>query len=170
MGATRPTGVGVFTARVVTVVAAMLDEALTVIRRLWTEESVSFAGRFFTLDDARCEPKAVQRPHPPIVIGGSQPKMLRVIARHANEWNCTGSPDEWAKINARLDEACDEVLRDPTEIRRSLQLFLHPAEERQIDEQLACLPQIENLGCDHVVLSFYQPPSIKLLERCANLY
>ena len=66
---------------------AMLDEALTVIRRLWTEESVSFAGRFFTLDDARCEPKAVQRPHPPIVIGGGQPKMLRVIAGHANEWN-----------------------------------------------------------------------------------
>lgn len=66
---------------------AMLDEALTVIRRLWTEKSVTHAGRFFTLDDALCEPKTLQQPHPPIVIGGSGPKMLRVIARHADEWN-----------------------------------------------------------------------------------
>ena len=97
---------------------AMLDEALTLIRRLWTEESVSFAGRFFTLDDARCEPKAVQRPHPPIVIGGGQPKMLRVVARHANEWNWawTGSTEEWLEASSRLDEACDEIGRDPREI------------------------------------------------------
>jgi alkanesulfonate monooxygenase SsuD/methylene tetrahydromethanopterin reductase-like flavin-dependent oxidoreductase (luciferase family) len=67
---------------------AMLDEALTVIKRLWTEKAVTFEGRFFTLRDALCEPKPLQRPHPPIVIGGEKPKMLRVVARHADEWNC----------------------------------------------------------------------------------
>ncbi len=148
---------------------AMLDEALTLIRRLWTEESVSFAGRFFTLADAHCEPKAVQRPHPPIVIGGGQPKMLRVIARHANEWNWPGSPEEWLEASSRLDEACDEIGRDPREIRRSVQLFLHPGQPGQIDVQIDRLPEYEKLGCQHVVLSFYQPPSIELLERCANL-
>lgn len=150
---------------------AMLDEALTVIRRLWTEESVSFAGRFFTLDDAHCEPKAVQRPHPPIVIGGGQPKMLRVIARHANEWNWTdiGSLEGWLEASSRLDEACDEIGRDPREIRRSVQLFLFPGQPDQIDVQIDRLPEYEKLGCQHVVLSFYQPPSIELLERCANL-
>jgi alkanesulfonate monooxygenase SsuD/methylene tetrahydromethanopterin reductase-like flavin-dependent oxidoreductase (luciferase family) len=62
----------------------MLEEALTVIRRLWTEESVNFAGRFFTLNDALCEPKPVQRPHPPIVIGGSKPRgPLPLLARCA---------------------------------------------------------------------------------------
>lgn len=69
---------------------AMVDEALTVIRRLWTEDRVTFTGRFFTLQDALCEPKPVQSPHPPIVIGASQPKMLLVVARHADEWNMPG--------------------------------------------------------------------------------
>lgn len=150
---------------------AMLDEALTVIRRLWTEESVTFRGRFFTLADALCEPKPVQFPHPPIVVGGSQPKMLRVIARHADEWNMPSrtGPAEWGAVNVRLDQACAEVGREPSQIRRSAQLFLHPREPGQVAEQLALLPEYQQLGCQHVVLSFYQPPSAQLLEQCANI-
>lgn len=150
---------------------AMLDEALTVIRRLWTEESVTFAGRFFTLTDALCEPKPVQRPHPPIVIGGSKPKMLRVIAHHADEWNMPShnGPAEWGEANARLDGACAEAGRDPEQVRRSVQLFLHPRRPGQVDEQLNLLPQYRDLGCHHAVLSFYQPPDLELLERCAAL-
>jgi alkanesulfonate monooxygenase SsuD/methylene tetrahydromethanopterin reductase-like flavin-dependent oxidoreductase (luciferase family) len=105
---------------------AMLDEALTVIRRLWTEESVTFEGRFYTLTDLLCEPKPVQQPHPPIVIGGEKPKMLRVVARHADEWNVPSDGD-----SANLDEACAETGRDPAEIRRSVQLFIQPAEDGQ---------------------------------------
>ncbi|HPX35285.1 MAG TPA: TIGR03560 family F420-dependent LLM class oxidoreductase [Mycobacterium sp.] len=150
---------------------AMLDEALTVIRRLWTEESVSHTGRFFTLEDALCEPKPVQRPHPPIVVGGSQPKMLRVIARHADEWNMTShqGPAEWGEANLALDAACAEVGRDPNQVRRSVQLFLHPRKPGQVDEQLALLPEFARLGCQHAVLSFYQPPDVELLQRCAAL-
>ena len=150
---------------------AMLDEALTVIRRLWTEEAVTHAGQFFTLNDALCEPKPVQRPHPPIVVGGSQPKMLRVIARHADEWNMPldRDPAEWGQANSRLDAACAEVGRDPGDIRRSVQLFLHPRKEGQVDEQLDLLPSYRRLGCEHAVLSFYQPPGSELLERCAAL-
>lgn len=150
---------------------AMLDEALTVIRRLWTEESVSFEGRFYPLQDAICEPKPIQRPHPPIVVGGSQPKMLRVIARHADEWNMPSheSPTEWGEVNTRLDEACAEVGRDLAEVRRSVQLFLHPRDPEQVTGQLDLLPQFEDLGCEHAVLSFYQPPDAALLERCAAL-
>lgn len=150
---------------------AMLDEALTVIRRLWAEESVSFSGRFFTLEDALCEPKPVQRPRPPIVIGGSQPKMLRVIARHADEWNMPSrlGPADWAEVSGRLDAACAEVGRDPGRVRRSVQLFLHPRDPNQVAEQLALLPEYQRLGCQHAVLSFYQPPSLELLERCADI-
>ena len=149
----------------------MLDEALTVIRRLWTEDSVTFSGRFFTLVDALCEPKPIQRPHPPIVIGGSKPKMLRVIARQADEWNMPShqGPAEWGEANVRLDEACAEVGRDPEQVRRSVQLFLHPRKPGQVDEQLGLLPQYRDLGCQHAVLSFYQPPGLELLERCAAL-
>ncbi|WP_197381100.1 TIGR03560 family F420-dependent LLM class oxidoreductase [Mycolicibacterium mengxianglii] len=146
---------------------AMLDEALTIIRALWTESSVSFAGRFFTVEDALGEPKPVQQPHPPIIIGGSGPKMLRVIARHADEWNMPvqGDAQEWAQVSARLDEACAEVGRDPKQIRRSVQLFLHPQQEGQVDEQLSRLPLFEELGCQHAVLSFYQPPTHEQLLR-----
>ena len=148
-----------------------LDEALTVIRRLWTEDSVTFAGEFFTLTDALCEPKPIQRPHPPIVIGGSKPKMLRVIARHADEWNMPnhGRPAEWGETNRRLDQACADVGRDPGKVRRSVQLFLHPRKPGQVDGQLDLLPQYRDLGCEHAVLSFYQPPGAELLERCARL-
>ena len=150
---------------------AMLDEALTVIRRLWTEESVTFEGRFYTLQDAICEPKPVQRPHPPIVVGGSQPKMLRVIARHADEWNMPShqDPREWGEASTRLTEACAEVGRDPAAVRRSVQLFLHPRDPEQVTGQLDLLPRYAELDCEHAVLSFYQPPSIELLERCAEL-
>ncbi|OBI84920.1 TIGR03560 family F420-dependent LLM class oxidoreductase [Mycobacterium sp. E740] len=149
---------------------AMVDEALTVIRRMWTEEAVDFTGRFFTLHRARCVPKPVQRPHPPIVVGASQPKMLRVAARHADEWNMpsTGA-QEWASANRRLDEACGAEGRDPSSIRRSVQLFLYPDQPDQVDAQLDALTEYAELGCQHAVLSFYQPPSESLLRRCAQL-
>lgn len=147
---------------------AMLDEALTVIRLLWTEDVADFEGRHYRLEGARCLPKPVQKPHPPIVIGGAQPKMLRVIARHADEWNAPlGSPEEWSKANARLDEACTEVGRDPASIRRSVQVFLHPKQEGQVNEMMAQLPAFEEAGCQHAVLSFYAPPGRDLLERAA---
>jgi len=150
---------------------AMLDEALTVIRRLWTEDSVTFSGRFFTLTDALCEPKPIQHPHPPIFVGGSQPKMLRVIARHADEWNMPShqGPAEWGEANVALDQACAEVGRNPADVRRSVQLFLHPRDPGQVDEQLGRLGEYQRLGCEHAVLCFYQPPSVELLQRCAAL-
>ena len=150
---------------------AMLDEALAAIKMLWTQDVSNLEGRFYRLADARCVPKPVQRPHPPIVVGGTQPKMLRVIARHADEWNTPGlaGPDEWARVSKMLDEACAEVGRDPREVRRSVQLFLHPAQEGQVDALLGTLPLYEQAGCQHVVLSFYQPPTTEQLERCARL-
>ena len=86
----------------------MLDEALTIIRRLWTEESVTFEGRFYTVREALAEPKPLQTPHPPIVVGGEKPKMLRVVARNVDEWNVPkhGDAQGWAAVSARPDEAC----------------------------------------------------------------
>ncbi len=150
---------------------AMVDEALTVIRRLWAEESVNFDGRFFTLQEALCEPKPLQRPHPPIVIGGTEPKMLSVIARHADMWNMPGheGPERWGAVNGRLSEACAVVGRDPSEIERSAQVSLHPAESGQVEEQLALLPEFEQLGCQHMVLAFREAPTLALLESCRAL-
>ncbi|MEE6177314.1 TIGR03560 family F420-dependent LLM class oxidoreductase [Mycobacterium sp. 050134] len=150
---------------------AMVDEALTVIRRLWTEESVTFKGTFFNLQDAFCAPKPLQRPHPPIAIGGTEPKMLRVVARHADMWNMPAheGPERWSDVNARLDEACAEVGRRPAEIVRSAQLSLYPTEPAQVDNELGLLPEFEQLGCEQMVLAFREPPTMALLERCRAL-
>jgi F420-dependent oxidoreductase-like protein len=103
-----------------------LDEACTVLKRLWADEPrVTFTGRYYTLTDAIAEPKPMQKPHPPLWIGGSGPKLtLRVVARHADVWNPSGKTFE-ANLHASrlLDEHCAAVARDPSTIRRSIQLF-----------------------------------------------
>ena len=148
---------------------AMLDEALQVIKLLWTEDVANFDGQYFQLKDAMCNPKPVQRPHPPIVVGGTgEKKMLRVVATHANEWNAVSfDPSEWGRLNTVLDEHCDAIGRDPKEIRRGVQVFIHPDQEEQMSKQIALLPEFEQAGCEHAVLSFYQPPTRAQLESVA---
>lgn len=148
---------------------AMLDEALTLMKRLFTEDHVSHEGRFFTLRDAICEPKPVQRPHPPIVVGGNgREKTLRVVAKHADEWNAIGGePADWAELSGLVTRYCEEIGRDPNAVRRGVQLFLHPGSPDQVAEQLDRLPKLEDAGCQHAVLSFYAPPTRDLLERCS---
>ena len=104
------------------------------------------------------------------MIGGEKPKMLRVIARHADEWNVPshGDVDEWARVSADLDDACAEIGRNPAEIRRSIQLFVQPAVDGHMDDQLSKLAALQAVGCQHVVLSFNQPPTPQQLARCAQ--
>jgi len=148
---------------------AMLDEALTIIKMLWTQDTSTYQGRFWSLSEAACLPKPVQRPHPPVVVGGSgERKTLRVVAKHANEWNTPGQdPADWARLNKILDRHCEEIGRAPAEIRRSVQLFLLPTVEGNIESHLANLPLFEEAGCEHVVLSFYAPPTRDQLEKLA---
>ena len=82
---------------------AILDEALRVIKALWTEDTASFDGQHFRLEDAICNPKPVQKPHPPVLLGGSGPKVLDRVLAYADEWtpNRFGTPDE---LKVRVDE------------------------------------------------------------------
>jgi F420-dependent oxidoreductase-like protein len=102
---------------------AMLDEALTLIRRLWTEREVSFAGRYYTLERAIAEPKPVQSPHPPILVAASgERRMLRIVARHADAWNGFGSPEVFRRKIAVLTEHCRAEGRDVERIEKSVLL------------------------------------------------
>jgi F420-dependent oxidoreductase-like protein len=106
-----------------------LGEALTVCRKLWTEERASFDGRYYRLTDAISNPKPLQRPHPPIWVGGGGEKLtLRVVAEHADVWNVIGSVEEVVRKASVLDQHCAEVGRDPVVIRRSVQPRLDPAD------------------------------------------
>ena len=101
-----------------------LAEACTVIRRLWTEdEPFDFDGTYVQLTGAFGNPKPVQRPHPPIMIGGRSPATLRVVAEHADLWNIPGGDiDDAVARSALLDRYCAEIGRDPAAITRSIHL------------------------------------------------
>ncbi len=108
---------------------AQLREAVTIIRKMWTEEKPSFKGKYYEIREALCEPKPVQKPHPPIWIGGEGEKLLlRVVAELADGWNWYGSPEEYAHKLDVLRGHCTNVGRDYDEIKKSWtgELFLLP--------------------------------------------
>ncbi|MGE0679933.1 MAG: LLM class F420-dependent oxidoreductase [Candidatus Binatia bacterium] len=127
-----------------------LDESLQVIKRLWTEERVTFTGRYYQLDEAVFNPRPLQQPHPPILIGaGGERVALGIVARHANIWNGFGSPDALRHKVARLTEHCQQVGRDPASIEKSVLLtgLFPPNEARQrIEEYIA-------VGITHLIFS-----------------
>ncbi len=103
---------------------ANLAEACTVIRRLWTEtEPFHFDGSYVQLTGAFCSPKPLQRPHPPILIGGRSEALLRVVAEHADLWNIPGGDlDDATARSSMLDRYCTQIDRDPAAITRSIHL------------------------------------------------
>lgn len=104
------------------------EEAIRVISSLMSQERTTFEGRFYRLDDARLQPPPIQRPHIPMLIAAHRPRMLRIAARYADQWDSfaampgtatDGVEAELAERIAQLDAACREIGRDPAEIRRS---------------------------------------------------
>src|SRR5690349_2689595 len=102
------------------------DEGVEAIIALLTQPLANFDGRYVRLVDARCEPKGVQRPHPPITIGGRGPKRtLRAVARWAQQWNVIVSGvDEWLPLKETLSAHCAEVGRDPGQITCSVNVWV----------------------------------------------
>ena len=100
----------------------MLGEALKIVRSLWTEPRTDFQGRYYTLERALCEPKPLQRPHPPLWVGGAGEKLtLRVVAESADGWNTFFMPvDAYQHKLDVLAAHAKEVGRDPSEIRKQL--------------------------------------------------
>ena len=95
-------------------------EALEIWDLMQQAERTTYDGRYYQLLDAPFEPKPLQQPRLPLLIGASGPRMLRLTARHADIWNARGMPDEAAAGNEKLDEFCREIGRAPDEIVRSI--------------------------------------------------
>jgi alkanesulfonate monooxygenase SsuD/methylene tetrahydromethanopterin reductase-like flavin-dependent oxidoreductase (luciferase family) len=112
-----------------------LDEACRGIRSLWTEGRSTFDGQYYQLSAAPLDPKPVQTPHPPLMIGGGGERVtLRLVAAHADACNFFGGPKVFARKCAILDQHCAAIGRDPKTIRRTASMFLRfTTDQREID-------------------------------------
>ncbi len=134
-----------------------LDEACTVIRRLWTSPSpFDFSGAHVRLSGAYGNPRPLQRPHPPIMIGGRANATLRVVAKHADMWNIPGGGDiaDLAARSRLLDKYCAELGRNPAEITRSIFLPVEYERPQVTREKIA---EAADAGFGHFVLGLADP-------------
>ncbi len=105
-----------------------LEEGIQVLRALWEEPAANYAGAYFQLNDALCEPKPLQA-RVPIWIGGvGERRTLQLVARYADGWNAPYlNVGDWQRLSGVLDEWCERVERDPAELQRDVNLSFHLA-------------------------------------------
>lgn len=106
----------------------MFAEALEIFEELQKNERTTYEGKHFSLVNAPFEPKPIQRPRMPVVVGASKPRMLELTAKHADIWNTRAEIDEAVEQSRRLDAACEKVGRDPSEVVRSVWSHLNQFE------------------------------------------
>lgn len=162
-----------------------LEEGIQCLRGLLHHDVTDFDGRWFTLRDARNEPRPVQAKLPIWVGGGGEKRTLRIAARHADGWNVPFiSPEQFAHKNAILDQHCDAAERDGTEIKRAVNLglaftdeslvqqfgqiaeFVRPGVLSGSDEQIIDrIGRYVDAGADQVNIALRAPFDLESLER-----
>ena len=144
------------------------DEGVEAIIGLLTNETTTLAGRFVQLTDARCEPKPVQQPHPPIVIGGSGPRRtLRSVARYAQHWNFPGGTAEFfLEKREVLAKHCAAIGRDVEEIVTSTHLRL--PENGDISALVDQTEQMAEAGLSYGIITFGAGHTPDVLEPVAQ--
>jgi alkanesulfonate monooxygenase SsuD/methylene tetrahydromethanopterin reductase-like flavin-dependent oxidoreductase (luciferase family) len=124
-------------------------------------------AKHYHLKDAVAEPKPVQRPHPPIWIGGMGPKRtLRMVAEYADVWNAPGGePAAIAEASAILDRHCADIGRDPAQIRRSVQI---PARD-DADALLRTVEEFTRIGITELLLIVNGDNPVPRAQKLAEL-
>lgn len=146
------------------------EEGTEVIHRLLTQDHTDFDGRFYHLTQARNEPKPVQSPRPPIVIGGrGEKRTLRLVAEYASMWDALFVEDqkeEWKRLRDVLRAHCDDVGRDPSEISCSSHLRVDPDPD---PAEVASRAQIMfETGIDVVILGLGAAHDGETVQRLAS--
>lgn len=127
-----------------------LEEAIELTKALWTGNTVSYDGTYYTLDEALCRPVPVQEPRPPIMVGGGGEQFtLRIAAKHADIWNYWGSVDVMSRKLDVLADHCATYDSDYDAITKSwfARCVIRETEEA-VEELLEKMPRFrpENLG------------------------
>ncbi len=133
------------------------EEGVEVIVRLLSQEVTDFEGDHYRITDARCEPKPVQRPHPPILIGGSGKKRtLAVVARWAQRWDGGfGDLDRWREANDALLGHCEALGRNPDEITRTTHVTWEAGADPSMLADRAA--ELAAAGIDQIIFSMRGP-------------
>jgi F420-dependent oxidoreductase-like protein len=127
------------------------DEGVEAIVLLLTQPVTNYQGRYVKLTEARCEPKPVQRPHPPITIGGTgRKRTLRTTARWAQQWNSLGrgGTQEWLDLKGILAAHCADVGTDVNEITCSVNIRF----EGDVDDSVAQASMWRDAGVDLLIV------------------
>jgi alkanesulfonate monooxygenase SsuD/methylene tetrahydromethanopterin reductase-like flavin-dependent oxidoreductase (luciferase family) len=115
-----------------------------------------FLGKYYQLKEAYCEPKPIQKPYPPFVIGGSgEPHTLRIVAQYASIWNYAGgTTEDFKHCIFVLDEHCAKIGRDPQEIWRSVQIIVDPQDWEATRTNVR---SYLDPGANHIILNLLAP-------------
>jgi alkanesulfonate monooxygenase SsuD/methylene tetrahydromethanopterin reductase-like flavin-dependent oxidoreductase (luciferase family) len=142
------------------------EEACEVILGLLTQDVTTFSGSYYQLTDARCEPKPVQRPHPPFCIGGSgEKRTLRTAARFAQHWNFVGGTvEEFTRAKDVLHQHCADIGRDPAGIL----LSSHVVYTGDAAETAASAAALGEAGVELAIVTIRPPHSAAMMEPLAT--
>ncbi len=141
-----------------------LKEAVEIIKKMWTQEKASYEGKYYRINEAVCEPKPLQQPHPPITIGGGGEKLtLKVAAQHADrcDWGYVPSLERYKHKLDVLESHCKAVGRDFNEIEKSCllggQMFIVPDQKELGEKVLQLKPKNVSLE-DFKKINFVATP------------
>ncbi len=136
------------------------NEALELVQRCWTDASVTFSGSCYAVKRLACEPKPLQKPRPPIWIGGHTPAAFRRVARYGDAWHGGGPPELCARAMEQVREAATKLGRDPA----TIELTIRDGELLDVSTRAACDATVERLrpyvalGATHFVFLSFAPP------------
>lgn len=115
----------------------MLEEGVHIIKELWLRDRVTFAGKFFNVKDATCQPRPLQKPNPKITICADGEKMIGVAAKYSDKWEASLSLDNYDRKVEVFEEHCEKSGRDPSSVERAFEITVAIAEnDREAEEML----------------------------------
>ena len=136
-------------------------EAILAMKELWTQDEAEFYGKYYNFPPVRCNPKPIQKPHPPVFLGGNAPNVFKRIAAWGDGWMPVRVTPEQVKMGrATLDELSEAAGRDPKTIR--LMVCNVPADRDAIRA-------LESAGADRVTVSLPRDTGEGMLQKLEQI-
>lgn len=149
----------------------MLEEALQIVRQMWSDDNGPYAGKHYRLGETLCSPRPVQQPHPPIMVAGSgEQKTLRLVARYADACNVSSANIETTeRLLGILDEHCEREGRDPAAIERTIVTRFDPGPSgERAEQEVERLARFAEIGVQAALGSMTNVHDPRVMEAMAT--